>query len=200
MKAIVGMASNRVIGKDGDLAWRLPEDLKWFKRVTIGHPIIMGRKTMDSLPNGPLPKRRNVVISRSVSQGPEGFEMVGSCEEAIELLKDEEAIFVIGGAQIYAEMIPQCDEVLLSYVFHLQHKRARFYIFRVFSDWKPGNKFRHYQPVFTRVTQIVSAYIHDRSLSNLLPLALRFFVRYTGRTRQNRRTERVVACQGAGRA
>ncbi|MBP82895.1 MAG: dihydrofolate reductase [Verrucomicrobiales bacterium] len=118
IKAIVGMASNRVIGKDGDLAWRLPEDLKWFKKLTIGHPIVMGRKTMDSLPNGPLPKRRNVVISRSVSQGPEGFEMVGSCEEAIELLKDEEAIFVIGGAQIYSEMIPQCEEVLLSYVFH----------------------------------------------------------------------------------
>ena len=118
MKAIVGMASNRVIGKDGDLAWRLPEDLKWFKRLTIGYPIVMGRKTMDSLPNGPLPKRRNVVISRSISQSPEGFEIVGSCEKAIELLKDEETVFVIGGAQIYAEMIPQCDEVLLSYVFH----------------------------------------------------------------------------------
>ena len=118
LKAIVGMASNRVIGKDGDLAWRLPEDLKWFKKLTLGHPIVMGRKTMDSLPNGPLPKRRNVVISRSGAQAAEGFEIVGSCEEAIELLKDEEVVFIIGGAQIYGEMIPQCDEVLLSYVFH----------------------------------------------------------------------------------
>ena len=118
LKAIVGMASNRVIGKDGDLAWRLPEDLKWFKKLTLGHPIVMGRKTMDSLPNGPLPKRRNVVISRSGAQAAEGFEIVGSCEEAIELLKEEEVVFIIGGAQIYGEMIPQCDEVLLSYVFN----------------------------------------------------------------------------------
>jgi dihydrofolate reductase len=93
LKAIVAMASNRVIGKDGDLPWRLPEDMKWFKKLTLGHPIVMGRKTMDSL-RGPLPKRRNVVISR------------------------EETIFVIGGAQIYGEMIPRCDEVLLSFVFH----------------------------------------------------------------------------------
>jgi len=118
LKAIVGMASNRVIGKDGDLAWRLPEDLKWFKKLTLDHPIVMGRKTMDSLPNGPLPKRRNVVISRSGAEAAEGFEMVGSCEEAVDLLKDEEVVFIIGGAQIYGEMIPQCDEVLLSYVFH----------------------------------------------------------------------------------
>ncbi len=118
LKAIVGMASNRVIGKDGDLAWRLPEDLKWFKKLTLGHPIVMGRKTMDSLPNGPLPKRRNVVISRSGVKAAEGFEIVGSCEEAIELLKEEEVVFIIGGAQIYGEMIPQCDEVLLSYVFN----------------------------------------------------------------------------------
>ncbi|MEC8826971.1 MAG: dihydrofolate reductase [Verrucomicrobiota bacterium] len=118
LKAIVGMASNRVIGKDGDLAWRLPEDLKWFKKLTLGHPIVMGRKTMDSLPNGPLPKRRNVVISRSGAKAAEGFEIVGSCEEAIELLKEEEVVFIIGGAQIYGEMIPQCDEVLLSYVFN----------------------------------------------------------------------------------
>ncbi|MEM9281065.1 MAG: dihydrofolate reductase, partial [Verrucomicrobiota bacterium] len=63
LKAIVAMASNRVIGKDGDLPWRLSEDLKWFKKLTVGNPIVMGRKTMESLPNGPLPKRRNIVIS-----------------------------------------------------------------------------------------------------------------------------------------
>jgi dihydrofolate reductase len=117
LKAIVAMASNRVIGKDGDLPWRLPEDMKWFKKLTLGHPIVMGRKTMDSL-RGPLPKRRNVVISRSLETAPEGFDLVRSCDEAVEMLSGEETIFVIGGAQIYGEMIPRCDEVLLSFVFH----------------------------------------------------------------------------------
>lgn len=117
MKAVVAMASNRIIGKDGDLPWRLSEDLKWFKRMTVGYPVVMGRKTMESL-RGPLPKRRNIVISRGNAELPEGFELVHSCEEAITLLKGEEAISIIGGAQIYREMLPQCDEVLLSYVFH----------------------------------------------------------------------------------
>jgi dihydrofolate reductase len=117
LKAVVAMASNRVIGKDGGLPWRLSEDLKWFKKMTVGNPIIMGRKTMDSL-GRPLPGRRNIVISRALTEVSDGFELVGSCEAAANLIKDEEAASVIGGAQIYGEMIPLCDEVLLSYVFH----------------------------------------------------------------------------------
>lgn len=117
LRAVVAMASNRVIGKDGDLPWRLSEDLKWFKKMTVGHPVVMGRKTMESL-RGPLPKRRNLVISRKATELPEGFELVGSCGEALERLEGEEQISIIGGAQIYAEMLPLCDEVLLSYVFH----------------------------------------------------------------------------------
>lgn len=117
LKAIVAMASNRVIGKDGDLPWRISEDLKWFKKLTLGNPIVMGRVTMESL-GRPLPKRRNVAISRSLREPPEGFELVESCDAALDLLKDEETISIIGGGQIYREMIPQCDEVYLSYVFH----------------------------------------------------------------------------------
>ncbi|MEM1440725.1 MAG: dihydrofolate reductase [Verrucomicrobiota bacterium] len=117
IRAVVAMASNRIIGKDGDLPWRLSEDLKWFKKMTVGHPVVMGRKTMESL-RGPLPKRRNLVISRNATELPDGFELVGSCEEALERLEGEERISIIGGAQIYREMLPQCDEVLLSYVFH----------------------------------------------------------------------------------
>jgi dihydrofolate reductase len=117
LKAVVAMASNRVIGKDGDLPWRLSEDLKWFKKMTLGFPIVMGRKTMESL-GRPLPKRRNIVISRNLESVAEGFELVRSCEEAVALLAGEEQASIIGGAQIYGEMIPLCDEVLLSYVFH----------------------------------------------------------------------------------
>lgn len=117
LKAVVAMASNRVIGKDGDLPWRLPEDMKWFRKLTLGHPIVMGRRTMESL-KGPLPKRRNVVISRTAKEVPEGFELVTSCDAALDLLSGEETVCVIGGGQIYAEMIPRCDEVLMSYVYH----------------------------------------------------------------------------------
>lgn len=117
LKAVVAMASNRIIGKDGDLPWRLSEDLKWFKKMTLGFPIVMGRKTMESL-GRPLPKRRNIVISRNLESVAEGFELVRSCREAVALLACEEQASIIGGAQIYGEMIPLCDEVLLSYVFH----------------------------------------------------------------------------------
>ncbi|MDP4584639.1 MAG: dihydrofolate reductase [Verrucomicrobiales bacterium] len=117
LKAVVAMASNRIIGKDGDLPWKLSEDLKWFKKMTVGFPIVMGRKTMESL-GRPLPKRRNIVISRNLESIAEGFELVRSCDEAVALLAGEEQASIIGGAQIYGEMIPLCDEVLLSYVFH----------------------------------------------------------------------------------
>jgi dihydrofolate reductase len=117
LKAVVAMASNRVIGKDGGLPWKLSADLKWFKKVTLGFPIVMGRVTMESI-GRPLPGRRNLVISRSLESAPEGFELVPSCEAAMDALAGETEASIIGGAQIYREMMPLCDEVLLSYVFH----------------------------------------------------------------------------------
>lgn len=117
MKAVVAMASNRVIGRNGGLPWKLSADLKWFKKVTLGFPIVMGRVTMESI-GRPLPGRRNLVISRSLASVPEGFELVPSCEAAMEALAGETEASVIGGAQIYREMMPLCEEVLLSYVFH----------------------------------------------------------------------------------
>lgn len=117
LKAVVAMASNRVIGKDGGLPWKLSADLKWFKKVTLGFPIVMGRVTMESI-GRPLPGRRNLVISRSLESAPEGFELVSSCEDALKSLVGETEASIIGGAQIYREMMPLCDEVLLSYVFH----------------------------------------------------------------------------------
>ncbi len=116
LQAVVAMASNRVIGRDGGLPWRLPEDLKWFKKMTLGAPVVMGRKTMDSL-RGPLPRRRNIVLSRTLPEVADGFELVRSVEETLALLAGEETASIIGGARIYEEMIPLCDEVLLSYVF-----------------------------------------------------------------------------------
>lgn len=117
LKAIVAMASNRVIGRCGDLPWRLPEDLKWFKKLTLGSPIVMGRKTMESI-GRPLPGRRNLVVSRSLEEAPDGFELLPDCSRVRDFCADAGTIFVIGGAQIYGEMIPLCDEVYLSFVYH----------------------------------------------------------------------------------
>jgi dihydrofolate reductase len=116
-KAVVAMASNRVIGRSGGLPWRLPEDLKWFKKLTLGHPVVMGRKTMESLPR-PLPGRRNVVVSRALTEVPAGFERTLNLTETVERLQGESAVSVIGGAQIYEAFFPLCEEVFLSYVFH----------------------------------------------------------------------------------
>lgn len=109
LKAIVAHAENRVIGRDNDLIWHLPDDLKHFKNHTAGRTIIMGRKTWDSLGGRPLPKRRHIVITRSKDFAAEGAEVVHSLEDAISLAKDEEVVWIVGGAQIYELALPKLD-------------------------------------------------------------------------------------------
>lgn len=109
LKAIVAYAENRVIGKDNDLIWHLPDDLKHFKRHTAGRTIIMGRKTWDSLGGRPLPKRRHIVITRKEDFVAEGAEVVHSLEDAIALAQHEEEVFIVGGAQIYELSLPYLD-------------------------------------------------------------------------------------------
>ncbi|MEO0413352.1 MAG: dihydrofolate reductase [Verrucomicrobiota bacterium] len=116
LRAIVAMASNRIIGSNGDLPWRIPEDLKWFKKITLGHPIVMGRKTMESL-RGPLPGRTNYVLTRSETELPDGFVRLSDVSEVDNISSESGTVFVIGGAEIYRMLIPECDEVYLSYVF-----------------------------------------------------------------------------------
>jgi len=103
---IVAVAQNGVIGRDGDLPWRLPEDLKHFKRITLGHAIIMGRATWESI-GRPLPKRRNIVVTRNRDYTADGVEIAHSLPEALALARttDPEP-FVIGGASLYAEALP----------------------------------------------------------------------------------------------
>ena len=112
-KAIAAASLNRVIGKDGDLPWRLSEDLKWFKKITTGHAILMGRKTWESLGRA-LPNRRNFVLSRSL-QATEGMEVMHSLDE-IEHLDLEGDLFVIGGGELYAQLLPLCSELYLTEV------------------------------------------------------------------------------------
>ena len=113
---IAAVAQNGVIGDKNSLLWHISEDLRFFKRTTSGHPVIMGRKTYESL-GRPLPNRRNIVISRT-QQTIEGCEVVGSLEEAVALFPSEEEIFIIGGAQIYALALDIADKMYLTRVCH----------------------------------------------------------------------------------
>lgn len=114
---IVAVAQNGVIGRDNQLIWRLPDDLKQFKRLTTGHPIIMGRKTFDSI-GKPLPNRTSIVITRSKDWFLEGVLVVNSVEEAVKAAQKTGAgeVFVIGGAEIYQLTLPIADKIYLTEV------------------------------------------------------------------------------------
>lgn len=118
LSIIVAVAENGIIGRENQLIWHISEDLKRFKRLTEGHPVVMGRKTFESL-GRPLPKRENVVITRQKDLLLEGCRVVNSLEEAFAKYRDtDEEVFVIGGAQIYAEALPFADKFYLTRVHH----------------------------------------------------------------------------------
>ncbi len=117
LNIIVAVAQNNAIGKDNKLLWHLSEDLKYFKKTTLGSPIIMGRKTWESLPFKPLPKRENVVISTNKDYKVEGATLVHSTKEAVEYCKKFEKIFVIGGETIYKALMPYCDRLYITKVY-----------------------------------------------------------------------------------
>jgi len=113
-KAIVAVAEDGVIGRGGDLPWRLSADLKWFKKITLGHTILMGRKTWESLP-GALPGRQNWVLSRTV-EPQEGMAVFRSMDEVKQALTPTQTLFIIGGGEIYSMALPLCHELYISEV------------------------------------------------------------------------------------
>ena len=113
-QAIVAVSKNGVIGKNGGLPWRLKEDLKWFKKITMGHTVLMGRKTWDSLPF-PLPGRKNWVLSRSMKPTDE-VKVFNSYEEVENALGDNEQLFIIGGSQIYTQTLSICGVIYITEV------------------------------------------------------------------------------------
>jgi dihydrofolate reductase len=116
LSLVAAVARGGVIGRGGTLPWHLPEDMARFRELTIGHPVVMGRRTWDSLPDRfrPLPGRRNVVVTRNERWAAGGAERVPSLEDALELLDDTPQVFVIGGAALFAEALPVADELLLT--------------------------------------------------------------------------------------
>ena len=111
---IAAVGKNLELGKNNDLIWHFKEDMKFFKKTTMGHPVIMGRKTFESLPKA-LPGRKNIVISANPEYKADGAEVVTSVEEAIKLAETEDTdAFVIGGGRIYNEFLPYADNLYLT--------------------------------------------------------------------------------------
>lgn len=135
LSLIVAMAENRCIGADNNLLWHIPEDLKRFKTVTMGAPVIMGRKTYESILDQlgkPLPGRQNIVVSRS-GYKHEGCESSDSLDKAIAAAQGDE-IFIIGGAQIYEQSLPQADRLYLTIV-HKDYEGDAFFPVINWDDW-----------------------------------------------------------------
>ncbi len=128
LSMIVATANNRIIGKDNDMPWHLPADLQYFKKITLGKPIIMGRKTFESI-GRPLPGRRNIVISRDVNYTADGVDTVTSVDAALALVEGVEEVMVIGGGAIYK---------------HCIHVATRLYITHIEADIDGDTQFPEY--------------------------------------------------------
>ena len=113
LSAIVAMATNRCIGRDNTLPWRLPADLKRFKQLTLGHTLIMGRKTYESI-GRPLPGRTMVVVTRQKDYAPEGVKVVHSVDEALALARGDSEVFIAGGAELYAQTMDRVERLYLT--------------------------------------------------------------------------------------
>lgn len=117
LSLIVAVAQNMAIGRDNDLLWHISDDLKRFKAFTSGHPVIMGRKTFDSLPKKPLPKRRNIVLTHDSDFSYPGVETARTVTQALDMVRDEEESFVMGGAAIYREFLPFVSRLYVTWVY-----------------------------------------------------------------------------------
>lgn len=135
---IAAIGKNNELGKDNQLLWHLPDDLKRFKELTTGHTIVMGRKTFESI-GKPLPNRRNIVITRDTSYKKEGVEVIHSLEE-VENLPEE--IFIIGGGEIYAQALPFADRLYLTQVDTTLDADTFFPPFEK-SEWNETERIHH---------------------------------------------------------
>ena len=132
---IVAIAQNNAIGKDNQLLWHIPADLKRFKKLTTGHTIVMGKRTFESLPIRPLPNRRSIVITDVEGEKIEGCTMAYSIEEAIELMDAEKENFVIGGGSVYSQFLPLVQNLYLTIV-QKDFEADTFFPEIDFSEWE----------------------------------------------------------------
>ena len=132
---IVARSRNHVIGRDNQMPWKISADLQFFKRVTMGHPVIMGRKTWESI-GRPLPGRRNIVVSRNASYQATGGELVGSLDEALKSLSEFPRVFVIGGEQLFTQAFPKADRLYITEIDIDIEGGDTFFEVPNESDWK----------------------------------------------------------------
>lgn len=146
LSLIVATANNRVIGRENKMPWHLPNDLKYFKHVTMGKPIIMGRKTYDSI-GRPLPGRSNIVVTRQTDWQPDGVNVVHSLAEGIacaeSLPRDDEEVIVIGGSQIYRAALPQAQRIYLTEI-HADFDGDAFFPEISRDEWKEVGRDKHF--------------------------------------------------------
>ncbi len=140
---IVAVAQNFAIGRNNDLLFHLPNDLKRFKKITSGHAVIMGKNTLFSLPNGPLPNRRNIVITDVPNETFDNCETVYSIDEAVEAVKNEQLAFVIGGGMIYRQFYPIAGKLFLTMV-DMDFEADTFFPEINFNDWMELSREKFY--------------------------------------------------------
>lgn len=153
---ILATADDGTIGNKGSIPWHISHDLQLFKEITNGHPIIMGRKTFDSI-GRPLAERKNIVISRNMSFKPDGVVVVGSADEAIMAANQDDEVFIIGGAEIFNTFISLANKMYLTEV-HRQHNGDTKFIFDR-SVWKTINSHEYVTNDSTRLKYSISILI-----------------------------------------
>jgi len=140
---IAAVADNYAIGKANNLPWHLPADLKHFRQLTTGHAIVMGKRTFESLPKGPLPNRKNIVLTSVMSEGVnEGYFEADSLEDAVYLCEHEEKVYIIGGATVYKQSINKVDTMYITWI-HNDFSADTYFPEIDFNEWKEVNREDH---------------------------------------------------------
>lgn len=139
---IVAIAENNAIGKNNQLLWHIPDDLKRFKRLTTGHPVLMGKKTFESLPVQPLPNRMNIVLTDIPGEKIEGCTMAYSIDEAISLCPENEECFIMGGGMVYRQFLEIANKLYITFV-HKKFDADTFFPEIDFSKWELTEEEKH---------------------------------------------------------
>lgn len=140
---IAAVADNYAIGKANNLPWHLPADLKHFRQLTTGHAVVMGKRTFESLPKGPLPNRKNIVLTSVMSEGVnEGYYEADSLEDALYLCENEEIVFIMGGATVYKQCIDKVDSIYITWVHH-EFSADSYFPQINFDEWKEVSREDH---------------------------------------------------------
>ena len=140
---IAAVADNFAIGKANNLPWHLPADLKHFRQLTTGHAVVMGKRTFESLPKGPLPNRKNIVLTSVMSEGVnKGYFEADSLEDAVYLCEHEEKVFIIGGATVYKQCIDKVNTMYITWI-HNKFSADTFFPQINLDEWKEVSREDH---------------------------------------------------------